>query len=123
MNIYFYISYLDHIPWLIIVFKPNLQIILLIKYQKKEKKYTMAKTNVDNQSRKSIPRSNIKQTHGRTMKSSNTNHVLNSAQSSIKKQARAHNGQTKRAASSNALIVHQMNLRSTTTINTVHVFP
>ena len=54
----------------------------------------------------------IKHMHGRSMKSSNTNHVGASASAVIRKPAKSHQVQTQRAKQVNTAIVSTMNLRS-----------
>ena len=57
-------------------------------------------------------RGNIKLMHGRTMKSSNTNHVSTSAVAVIRKPAKSHQVASRKATAQNTAVVTQMNLRS-----------
>ena len=50
--------------------------------------------------------------HGRTMKSSNTNHVVTGAVAAIRKPTKTHQVASRKATAQNTMVVTQMNLRS-----------
>ena len=57
-------------------------------------------------------RDSIKQCHGRSMKSSNTNHLVLGQSAGVRKPTKAHQVATQRATTKNKLIVNRANLRS-----------
>ena len=57
-------------------------------------------------------RDNIKMMHGRTMRSSNTNHVSHGEKTINRKSAKTHQVATQKATIQNKLVVNKMNLRS-----------